>query len=408
MTEFNYLPYGRQDIDEDDILSVIDCLKGDLITTGPITKKFEEAFADYVGAKYAVSCNSGTAALHLSLLSLGLKEGDKVIVPSLTFLSTANSVRYCGAEVVFADCDSFSGLIKEDDIIRIIKEEGEKVKGIIPVHLNGLCCNMGAISNIANRYKLFVVEDACHAIGGMYPAEKVNDKDFNVGSCIKSNATIFSMHPVKTITMGEGGIVTTNSRNIYEKLCAYKNHGMTRNSDMFINKNRAFNEDGKPFPWYYEMQSLGFNYRASDIQCALGLSQLKKLKSFVNKRVELANHYNNLFLDLSNLVCPVVKNNFDNYGLHLYAVHVDFLKVKISRSELIRRLNDNSIGAQVHYLPIHLQPYYENLYGVQSLQGAEQYYNTCLSLPLFPRMSLQDVERVVKTIHRILKKQDAV
>jgi UDP-4-amino-4,6-dideoxy-N-acetyl-beta-L-altrosamine transaminase len=404
MTEFNYLPYGRQDIDEDDILSVIDCLKGDLITTGPITKKFEEAFADYVGAKYAVSCNSGTAALHLSLLSLGLKEGDKVIVPSLTFLSTANSVRYCGAEVVFADCDSFSGLIKEDDIIRIIKEEGEKVKGIIPVHLNGLCCNMGAISNIANRYKLFVVEDACHAIGGMYPAEKVNDKDFNVGSCIKSNATIFSMHPVKTITMGEGGIVTTNSKSIYEKICEYKNHGMTKNPDKFINKNRAFNKDGKPFPWYYEMQALGFNYRASDIQCALGLSQLKKLKLFVNKRIELAHYYNKLLLDLSDIVKPIANIDFDNYGLHLYVVHINFSKAKINRFKLMRKLNDSSIGTQVHYQPVHLQPYYENRYGSLSLSGAENYYNSCLSLPLFPKMSFADVERVVKTIHKILRK----
>ena len=405
MVEFDYLPYGRQDIDEDDVLSVVKCLHGDLITTGQITEKFEETFAEYVGARYAVSCNSGTAALHLSLLSLGVKEGDKVIVPSLTFLSTANSVRYCGAEVVFADCDSFTGLIKEDDIIRIINKEGDKVKGIIPVHLNGLCCNMGAISKIANQYQLFVIEDASHAIGGVYPIEKDNVRESNVGACIQSIATVFSMHPVKTITMGEGGMVTTNSSSVYEKLREYKNHGMTRNSNKFINKNRAFNKDGKSLPWYYEMHTLGFNYRASDIQCALGLSQLKKLKLFVNKRIELTRYYNNLFLDLSDLIKPITTIDFDNYGLHLYVVHVDFSKAKISRFEFIRKLNNNSIGTQVHYLPVHLQPYYENRYGVKSLPGSEQYYKSCLSLPLFPRMSFTDVERVVETIKKILKQR---
>ena len=286
MTE-KFLPYGRQVIDDDDIAAVVAVLKGDFLTTGPTVEKFEAAFAERVGARFAVACSSGTAALHLATLAAGLGEGDSAIVPTVTFLATANAVRFVGADVVFADVDKATGLLRPEDLEMAIAASSGNAKAVLPVHLGGQSADMAAIAKIAKRHGMIVIEDACHALGTTLD-------DGVVGDCQHSAMAAFSFHPVKTIAMGEGGAVTTNDPVLYEKLTRLRNHGMTRDPQRFSNDDLAFGDDGSPNPWYYEMPEVGFNYRASDIHCALGLSQLRKLDAFVSARRSLADTYDRL------------------------------------------------------------------------------------------------------------------
>ncbi|EGP06599.1 4-keto-6-deoxy-N-Acetyl-D-hexosaminyl-(lipid carrier) aminotransferase [Bradyrhizobiaceae bacterium SG-6C] len=391
-----FLPYGRQVIDNDDIAAVVTVLKGDFLTTGPTVEKFEDAFAERAGARFAVACSSGTAALHLATLAAGLGEGDSAIVPTVTFLATANAVRYVGADVVFADVDKATGLLRPEDMEAALAASAGNVKAVLPVHLGGQSADMAAISKIAERHGMVVIEDACHALGTTL------DDGGVVGNCQHSAMAAFSFHPVKTIAMGEGGAVTTNDPVLYERLTRLRNHGMTRDPLRFSNDDLAFGADGSSNPWYYEMPEIGFNYRASDIHCALGLSQLRKLSVFVSTRRLLADTYDRLLAPLAPYVLPPHRVEGCNPGWHLYAVRMDFSGLEISREQVISKLKAAGVGTQVHYVPVHTQPYYRDLVGPQQLPGAMAYYRATLSLPLFPSMTISDVERVVKAIEDVV------
>ena len=401
-----FLPYGRQQIDDDDIAVVAEVLRGNFLTSGPSVGAFEEALATATGAEYAVVCSSGTAALHLALAALNVGPGDSVIVPSITFLATANAARYLGADVVFCDVDPDSGLMRGDDLDAALERvPGDRpAKAVLPVHLRGQCANMVAISTIAHSRDLAVIEDACHAIGTTTAGP---DGDAVVmGGCAQSDMAAFSFHPVKTMTMGEGGVVTTNDAATSDRMKRLRSHAMTHAAESFVNRDMAFDGDVRANPWYYEMQELGFNYRATDLQCALGLSQLAKLDAFLARRRELVAFYDALLADLAPLVHPTPKTPGENPGWHLYGVLIDFEAVGLTRAELMHALREVGIGTQVHYIPVHLQPYYRDLTATPDLPGAMRYYRRCLSLPLFPTMTDGDVERVASTLKTILKMEN--
>jgi len=396
----DFLPYGRHTIDTDDLAAVARVLQSDWLTSGPEIDAFEQAFARKVGAKYAIACSSGTAGLHLAVLALNLGPGDKVIVPTLTFLATANAVRYAGADVVFCDVDADTGLITLETLTQAYAAAGEDVAAIFPVHLNGQCADMAAISDFARHHHLAVVEDACHAIGGTL--QTADGTVTAVGSCAQSDMNVFSLHPVKTITMGEGGVITTNREDLYEKMISRRSHGMVRTPEKLRNVAQATSSDGTPNPWYYEMHELGYNYRASALHCALGASQLNKLDAFVTHRQHLVDVYDDLLRPLHPIVRPAGRVRNGQPGWHLYVVLIDFAAAKMDRARVMSTLLAAGIGTQVHYLPVHRQPYYENLYGTKPLNGADEYYARCLSLPLFPDMNDDDVSRVVQALQTIL------
>ena len=363
------LPYGRQQIDEDDIKAVAEALRDDFLTTGPKVAQFEEALCKFTGAKYAVVCSSGTTALHLSVLALGLKPGDAVIVPSLTFLATANAIRYSGAEVIFADVDPDTALMSADHLEDALKRCGDlRPRAVYPVHMAGQCVDMQAIKKVADHHNLKIVTDACHALGV-------------AGGCDYEDMSTFSFHPVKAIAMGEGGAITTNNKDYADAMRSLRSHGMVPNP-----------EKG---PWFYEMSQLGYNYRCTDFQCALGLSQLKKLPDFLHYRKLLAERYDSLLGDIA----PI---KIRDHAWHLYSVRIAFDKIGIDRATLMNALRERGIGTQVHYIPVHTQPYYQERYGDIHLPGANQYYARTLSLPLFPDMKEEDVDFVVKNLNDIL------
>ncbi len=388
----DFLPYGRQTIDDDDIAAVAAALKSDFLTTGPLVEKFEAVFAEATGAGNAVACNSGTAALHLAVLALGLKEGEAVIVPSITFLATANIVRMAGAEVVFSDVDPNTGLLTPETLETAIADSRAKglyLRAALPVHLNGQLCDMAALSVIAERENIVLIEDACHALG-----EK------NIGATKYSVAACFSTHPVKAIATGEGGVAVTRNAAMAKRMRRFRNHGMTREPGEFVNRELAF--DGNiSNPWYYEMESIGWNYRMPDILCALGISQLIKLDAFMAARRKLAALYDELLTPLAPAVQPVPHGKHP-HGWHVYATLVDFAALNMARAPFMQALRAKGIGTQVHYIPLHLQPYYRHRYGKMKLAGAERYYTRCLSIPLFPSMTDRDVHRVVNAIKEVI------
>lgn len=392
-----FLPYGRHQIDEDDIAAVVAVLRSDSLTGGPVVAEFEQAFAERVGARFAVACANGTAGLHLAAMALGLSANDTVIVPTLTFLATANAARYVGAELAFADVDPATGLMRPEDLLEAhANSVGRKIRAVIPVHLNGQCVDMESIAEFAGRNGLRIIEDACHAIGATYRTR--SGEEVRVGACRHSDMTVFSLHPVKTIAMGEGGVVTTNDPDLHAALLRLRNHGMVREAARFVQREEAFDADGQPNPWYYEMPEPGYNYRASEIHCALGLSQLRKLDRFLARRRELANLYDKMLAPLTPLLHPLPRVTGCTGGWHLYVVHVDFPSTNASRAALMRRLLGKGIGTQVHYLPVHRQPYYRFRYANMHLPGADAYYASCLSLPLFPVMTDAEVGRVAATL----------
>ncbi len=392
-----FLPYGRHQIDEDDIAAVVSVLRSDSLTGGPLVAEFEQAFAERVGARFAVACANGTAGLHLAAMALGLGPNDAAIVPTLTFLATANAARYVGAEVTFADVDATTGLMREEDLQEAFARGGAKnAKVVIPVHLNGQCVNMESVAEFASRHGLRVIEDACHAIGATYSTR--SGEEVRVGACRHSDMTVFSLHPVKTIAMGEGGVVTTNDPGLHAALLRLRNHGMVREASCFAQAEEAFDADGQPNPWYYEMPEPGYNYRASEIHCALGLSQLRKLDHFLARRRELADAYDRTLAPLAPVVRPIPRVAGCASGWHLYVVHIDFSSAKASRGTFMRKLLGRGIGTQVHYLPVHRQPYYRSRYGNTRLPGADAYYAACLSLPFFPAMTDAEVGRVAATV----------
>lgn len=362
-------PYGKQSLDFCDYWSVLSTLKSPFLTCGPKVKEFEQAICDYTGAKYCVAVSNATAALHISMLALGVKQEDEVITSPNTFLASSNCILYAGGTVKFADVEADTANI---DPAQIEQQISDKTKGIIPVHFAGQSCDMERIHTIAKKHNLFVVEDAAHAIGSDY-------KDTKVGSCKYSNMTIFSFHPVKTITTGEGGAITTNNEELYKKLLALRSHGM--------------HKDGKMTQtWEYEMRELGFNYRLTDIQAALGITQFKKLDKFKKCRREIVDYYN------KNLGLPhLIEKDFSNACFHLYPVMVR------NREEFYQKAKKVGLSLQVHYIPVHTQPYYKNLgFNEGDYPNAEIYYKKCISLPLYPSLTNSDLKEIVKRVKGLL------
>ena len=385
MTE-SFLPYGRQTIEDDDIAAVAEALRADYLTTGPLVGRFEEAFAERVGAAHAVACANGTAALHLAMLALSVGGGETVVVPSTTFLATANCARFVGAEVVFADVDPDSGLMTPATLAEALGRAGGRTpRAVLPVHLRGEACELPALQRIAHHVGATLVEDAAHALG--------TEADFGrggetVGGCRRSTMTTFSFHPVKTIATAEGGMVTTNDARLAERLRALRSHGMLRDAT-------------KP-PWWYEMPEIGFNYRLPDVLCALGLSQLAKLDRFAAQRRALAAAYGEALGPLAPLVRPAAVPPWSRAVPHLMTVLIDFAAAGVDRAAVAEALRVRGVGSQVHYIPVHRQPYYVQRYGELDLRGADAWYARCLSLPLHPAMAEADVTRVVDALGEAL------
>ena len=377
-----FLNYGKQSIDDQDIKAVADVLKSDFLTTGPQIEKFEQSLSNHTQAKYAVACGNGTQALHLACLAAGLKTGDYAIIPAITFLATANAVRYCGADVIFCDVDKDTGLMNAEHLNQALSENKDKnIKAVLPVHLAGQICDMVKIHKIAKQNGLKIIEDCSHAIGSEY-------NNIPCGNCKYSDFSTFSFHPVKTIAMGEGGAITTNNEAAAEKMRTLRSHGMEK--------------DGNQEIWAYNMNDLGYNYRVSDMQCALGISQMSKLNKFIKRRQEIANLYDELFKPLNPVIRTPVRVRWCDPAWHLYALRIDFKALTMDRGQMMHRLKDKNIGTQVHYIPVSSQPYYQTLYGKKHLEGAEHYYEHTLSIPLYPAMNNQDVEYVASAIKEII------
>jgi perosamine synthetase len=380
-----FIPYGKQSISDDDIEAVVQVLRSDWLTQGPGIEKFESAVAEYCGTKKGVAVSSGTAALHAACYAAGIGPGDEVITSPMTFAASANAILYCGGSPVFADIDPDTGNINPEELERKITK---KTKAIIPVHFAGQPCEMDQINGIAKKHGLVVIEDAAHALGAEYKGKKI-------GSI--SDMTTFSFHPVKHITTGEGGMVMTNSPKLYEKLTLFRNHGITKVKE---------NMEKDPGPWYYEMQELGYNYRMTDFQSALGLSQMNKLEGFLKKRRQIAGEYREAIKkELFEIVSPLIDKEGRVNAYHLFSVKINYKKVGIERGRLMKRLREKGIGTQVHYIPIHTHPYYQNNLGFKEgeFPQAETFYEQILSLPMYPSMPQEGVCRVVESIKESLQ-----
>lgn len=377
--------YGHQYIDDSDIEAVVNVLKSDYLTQGPSVTAFEKKICEITGAKYCVAVSNATAGLHIAVAALELGEGAEGITTPNTFLASSNCMVYNNVKPVFADIDPVSYNIDPKEIEKHISA---KTKLLIPVHFSGLPCDMEKINTIAKKNNLHVIEDAAHAIGSQYA------DDSYVGNCKYSDMTVFSFHPVKTITTAEGGAVTTNDEKLYQKLCMLRSHGVTKDEGV-LTKN--------PGPWYYEMQSLGFNYRMTDMQAALGVSQLNKLDFFKKRRREVIAMYNKAFADMRYLKTPYEPENVCSC-FHLYVTQIDFESLGKSRVQVMKELRDKDIGTQVHYIPVPTQPYYKNTFGYKDgdYPVAEKYYEQELSLPLYPGLSDDDVNTVIKAVKEVV------
>jgi UDP-4-amino-4,6-dideoxy-N-acetyl-beta-L-altrosamine transaminase len=393
------IPYGKQNITQEDIDAIIATLKSDHLTQGPKIKEFEDAFAQYVGSGYAVAVSNGTTALHLCTLALDVKEGQKVITTPITFAASANCVRYCGGEVVFSDIDSETYLL---DILKVkeLLESAAKgtYSGIIPVDFAGRAVNLEAFKKLADEYDLWIIEDACHAPGGFFI--DINTEIQNCGNSNFADLAIFSFHPVKHIATGEGGMITTNNPDLYAKLLMLRTHGITKDIEQYQNDTDFANGilGAKTYPnWYMEMQTLGFNYRLTDFQAALGLSQLKRADDGIQKRREIAETYFNAFDNKDFIISQ--SGVVAGHAYHLY-----ILEVK-DRLGLYNFLRVNGIFSQIHYIPCHLMPYYKGLgWKEGDMPKAESYYKNCLSLPMYPTLSKEDQQFVIDKIHEFFNK----
>lgn len=376
-----YLSYGKQWIDDNDINVVVDVLKGDYLTTGPNVKSFEKKVAEYVGAKYAVAVSNGTAALHMACYAAGIKDGDEVICTPMTFAASSNCVLYCGGTPVFVDIDPRTYNI---DVNKIEEKITSKTKAIIPVDFTGQSVDMDEIRKIAEKYNLIIIEDAAHALGSEYKSKKVG---------ISADMVEFSFHPVKPITTGEGGIIVTDNEGFYKKMLLFRTHGITRDENLMTH-----NEG----PWYYEQIDLGYNYRITDIQCALGLSQMNKIDEFVNRRRRIVKMYNEAFKSVKEVITPF-EADYSNSGHHIYILKLNLDMLRCTRKEIFEALQKENIGVNVHYLPVYLHPYYQSLGYVKGLcENAEELYERMITIPLFPKMTDEEAEDVVKGVKKVI------
>lgn len=389
MSEFKAIPYGRQNITQQDIDAVVNVLKSDFLTQGPHVALFENAFAEYIGVKYAVAVSNGTAALHLSTLALDVKEGDKVITTPITFAASANCVRYCGGDLVFADIDPKTYLIEIEHVRRLLESSpAGTYKGIIVVDFAGNAVDLEAFKALAGQFGCWLIEDACHSPGGYFKDFDNNEQRCGNGSF--ADLSVFSFHPVKHIACGEGGMITTNDEALYHKLIQLRTHGITKDPQQFtLESNR--NEDGSWPLWYMEMQELGYNYRLTDFQSALGLEQLKRADDGILERRRIATAYEEAFRNKSYIKGQ--SGNVEGHAYHLYVIEVD------KRNELFNYLRQFNIFAQVHYIPVHLMPYYRSFgWKDGDMPCAETYFSGCLSLPMYPWLSREEQAFVIQKI----------
>jgi len=384
------IPYGRQDIRQEDIDAVVEVLRSDFLTQGPRVPAFEAAVAERVGAAHGVAANSATSALHVACLALGVGPGDLVWTSANTFLASANCARYCGADVDFVDIDPRTWNLSVD-ALRTKLEEAERAgrlpKVVIPVHLCGQACELAPIAELAERYGFRVLEDASHAIGGRY-------RDTPVGDCRYSDIAVFSFHPVKIITTAEGGLATTQDAELAERMRLFRSHGMTRDPELMVGES--------PGPWYYEMVALGYNYRMTDLHAALGLSQLERLTEIVARRHELARAYDEA---LAELPLQLPWNHPDTYSaLHLYPVRLRLDRIRRTHREVFEELRERGIGVNLHYIPVHTQPYYRDLgFSAGDFPEAERYHAEAISLPMFPTLTEGQQQEVVATLREVLE-----
>jgi len=388
------IPYGKHHIDNEDIEAVVSVLKSGQITQGPKIEEFESAIAKYVGANYSVAVSSGTAALHLAGAVSNLGPNNALITSPITFVASANAAFYNRSQVIFADID-FKSINMSSDSLKKVLKSNPKIKVVMPVHFAGLPCEMEVIKNISDKYNLILIEDAAHALGATY------DNGKKVGSCCYSDMTIFSFHPVKSIAAGEGGMITTNDEKIYRKLIRLRSHGINKLDDPYELKEQS-NTNKIKNPWYYEVQELGFHYRINDIQCALALSQLKKIEKFISKRMAIVKKYDDEFSTMKNI------KPFQNFGRklsshHLYVVNIDFNSIGKSRAEIMYELRDKDIICQVHYIPLPMHPYFRNLgFNPEEYPNSLNYYNNCLSIPLFYDLTDTQQDYVINTFKELV------
>ncbi|MBM3393525.1 MAG: UDP-4-amino-4,6-dideoxy-N-acetyl-beta-L-altrosamine transaminase [Betaproteobacteria bacterium] len=383
------IPYGRQEITTADIDAVVAVLRSNYLTQGPAVPQFEQAVASYCGAAHGVAANSATSALHLACLALGVGEGDRVWTSPISFVASANCARYCGAIVDFVDIDARTGNMSVDRLavkLREARVAGSLPKVVIPVHLCGLPCDIAAIHALGQEYGFRIIEDASHAIGARYRGQQI-------GNCRYSDIAVFSFHPVKIITTGEGGMAMTNDAEIANRMALLRSHGITRDPSLMSRV-----PDG---PWYYQQIDLGYNYRMTDIQAALGISQLERLEGYVSQRQELARRYDQLLADLP-LLLPY-RDDVGRSSIHLYVVRLLLDRIQVSHRTVFDELRGNGIGVNLHYIPIYSQPYYQRLeHAREALPEADAYYAAALSLPLFPALSEDDQRSVADTLRAAL------
>lgn len=405
-SEFNFLPYGFHFLDDDDIQAVVNSLHSGSLTQGSGVSDFEKQFSKSVGSEYAVAVSSATAGLHIACLASNLGPGDIAITSTNTFVATPNSVLYSGAHPIFADINSNSLNMDLCHLRKLL--ELKKIKVVLPVHFSGVATDIIQLKQLADEFGFCIIEDAAHALGARYETGEM------VGSCKYSDMAVFSLHPVKGVTAGEGGIVTTNCEKTYRKLLQLRSHGICKgnfmfpgisdkNSDILLNPAEAFDQSGELNPWYYEMQNLGFNYRITDFQCALAMSQLKKLDIFLKRRREIAQSYDKIFKN-SKFIKPCQQEFRDRSSFHLYVVEIKFTELGIDRANFMNKLRDKNIGTQVHYIPPTMQPFYaKNLKcDIKRTPSAYNYYKCCLSIPMFFGLTDEQVEFVAHTMERLL------
>ena len=392
------IPYGKQSIDEHDIAAVVDALRSDWLTTGPKVDEFERQFADYVGAKHAVAVNNGTSALHLAMLVAGIGPGDRVVTSPNTFLASANCAAFVGATPDFSDIDPRTYNLCPKTLAKSWQPD---TRAVVAVDYAGQSCDMPTIAEVARSRDALVIEDACHAVGGQFHHEK---KLWRVGGHPWADITTFSFHPVKTMTTGEGGMLVTDRDDFAANARVLRHHGMVRDPDACVGLGLpAYDEHG---PWYYEMPQLGYNFRITDFQCALGLSQLNRLDEFARRRREIVARYNAAFADIEHVSTPKLRQEEDAgcISWHLYTLRFDFATIGQTRTQVMRKLRDVQIGTQVLYIPVHLQPWYRRTYGYGpgKCPVAEKYYEQTLSIPLYPGMLEADVDRVISAVTSVV------
>ena len=382
------IPYGRQSIDNQDIKFVSRALKEDLITTGSYIKKFENKISKFLNVKYAVSCSSGTSALHLALIAIGLKKDDVIIMPAINFIAVYNMARLMNLKIFLADVDPLTGQMTPHTLLECIKNNKlKKIKAIVTMYLGGYPENIVEFYNIKKKLRCYLIEDACHALGAKY---YYNQKHLLIGSCEHSDISVFSLHPVKSITTGEGGLVTTNNKNFYDKIISLRSHGIYKKKNLH---------------WDYEIKTPGFNYRLSDINCALGLSQLKKINKFINYRRKIFNFYINNLKKFSNKIIFPFYNKFNKPSYHLFIISINFEMIKSKKIKLLKFMRNNKINFQYHYIPIYRFKVFNKKLNLSFYNGAETYYKNCLSLPIFFNLNFDSQKKILNKIKLFLNKK---